>query len=121
MSADAAFPYGFDASGRTARAGEDDHVEDMIEQFLFTAAGERVMAPEFGSGVLQTLFDRNSPEVAAALALVVQAGLQRWLGVLIEVADVTVTSADATLSVRVVSTVRRTGEVRTRVFERGLV
>lgn len=115
------YPYHFDALGRTAFAEEADHVEDMIEQFLFTAAGERVMLPEFGSGLLQMIFGPNSPEVAAALQFGVQGGLQRWLGDVIEVRDLVVTSVDSTLTVRVVFAIRRTREVRTRVFERSLI
>lgn len=114
-------PYGFDTRGRTSLADETDHIEDMIEEFLFTAAGERVMLPEFGSGLLQMLFAPNSPEVAAALQFGVQAGLQRWLGDLIEVRDLTAESDEAALRVRLVYSVRRTQETRTRVFERRLV
>ena len=114
------FPFGFDRLGRTALADESDHVEDMIEQFLFTAAGERVMLPEFGSGLLQRVFEPNSPEVAAALQFSVQAGLQQWLGDVIEVRELAVTSEDATLTVRIAYVIRRTSEARTRVFERGL-
>ena len=120
-SGDVAFPYRFDSLGRTALAGEAEHIEDMIEQFLFTTTGERVMLPEFGSGLLQTIFDPNSREVAAALQFTVQSGLQRWLGDVIEIRDLVVTSVEATLGVRIVYVIRRTNEVRTRVFERGLV
>ncbi len=115
------FPYHFDVLGRTALAAETDHVEDMIEQFLFTSAGERVMLPEFGSGLLQMIFSPNSPEVAAALQFGVHGGLQRWLGDVIEVRDLAVTSEDATLTVRIVYAIRRTKEIRTRVFERSSV
>jgi phage baseplate assembly protein W len=120
-TADPRFPYGFDALGRTARADPAAHVEQMIEQYLFTAAGERVMLPELGSGLLQALFDPSSPEVAAALQFTAQGGLQRWLGDVIEIRDLSVTSAEATLTVRVEYAIRATAEVRTRVFERGLV
>jgi phage baseplate assembly protein W len=118
---DPRFPYGFDALGRTARADPAAHVEQMIEQFLFTAAGERVMVPELGSGLLQALFDPNGPEVAAALQFTVQGGLQRWLGDVVEIRDLTVASDEATLTVRVEYALRATAELRTRVFERGLV
>jgi len=30
------FPFHFDTHGRTATTGDDDHIRDMIEQFLFT-------------------------------------------------------------------------------------
>ena len=115
------YPYHFDRSGRTAVTDDDDHVRDMIEQFLFTSSGERVMRPEFGSGLLQMLFAPNSPEVAAALQANVQAGLQRWLGDVIEIRDLTAESTDSVLRVRLTYTVRRTNETRTRVFERTLI
>jgi len=114
-------PYHFDSGGRTALTDDDDHVRDLIEQYLFTSAGERVMLPEFGSGLLQMIFAPNSPEVAAALQFNVQAGLQRWLGDVIEVRDLSIESVDSQLRVKLVYTVRRTNETRTRVFERSLV
>lgn len=112
------FPFHIDSRGRTATTGEDDHIRDMIEQFLFTNAGERVNRPEFGSGLLQMIFAPNSPEVAAALQFTVQAGLQRWLGDVIEVQAVEVTSQEATLRVHVKYLVRRTQETRIATFSR---
>jgi phage baseplate assembly protein W len=90
----------------------------MIEQFLFTNAGERVNRPDFGSGLLQMIFAPNSPELAAALQFTVQAGLQRWLGDVIEVRTVEVTSEEATLRVMVSYLVRRTQETRVATFSR---
>jgi hypothetical protein len=116
-----AFPYGFDARGRTAMADDTAHFEEMIEQFLFTSAGERLMIPEFGSGLMQMVFAPNSPEVASALQFSVQGGLQRWLGDAIEVRELSVESDDAILRVNLVYAIRRTPETRTRVFERSLV
>lgn len=115
------FPFHFDSRGRTAVTDDNDHICDLIEQFLFTSPGERVNRPDFGSGLLQMVFAPNSPEIAAALQFTVQAGLQRWLGDLIEVRDLQVTSQDATLSVQLQYVVRRTGEVRTGAFERSNV
>ena len=46
------FPCALDGRGRTAATDHDDHVRDLIEQVLFTAPGERVMRPDFGSGLL---------------------------------------------------------------------
>jgi phage baseplate assembly protein W len=116
-----AYPYRIDSRGRTALVDGDEHIAEMIEQLLFTAAGERVMMPELGSGLMQMVFAPNSPEVASALQFTVQAALQQWLGDLIDVRDLTVESTDSLLRVTVVYGVRRTSEVRTRVFERGLV
>jgi len=112
------FPFHFDRRGRTASTDENDHIGDMIEQFLFTEPGERVNRPDFGSGLLQMVFAPNSAELAATLQFTIQAGLQRWLGDLIEVQALEVTGEEATLRVLVQYVVRRTGERRTEVFER---
>lgn len=112
------FPFHFDGRGRTAETPEDDHIRDMIEQFLLTSPGERVNRPDFGSGLMQLVFEPNSPELAAALQLTIQAGLQRWLGDVIEVQALEVTSEDATVRVDLKYLVRRTQESRTATFQR---
>jgi uncharacterized protein len=110
------FPFHFDGHGRTATTDDDDHIRDMIEEFLFTNPGERVNRPDFGSGLLQMVFAPNSPEIASALQLTIQAGLQRWLGDVIVVQKVEVTSEEATLRVEIVYIVRRTQQQQTAQF-----
>jgi hypothetical protein len=112
------FPFHFDSRGKTAETTDDDHIRDMIEQFLLTSSGERVNRPDFGSGLLQLVFAPNSPELAAALQLTIQAGLQRWLGDVIEVQALEVTSEDATVRVNLQYVVKRTGERQTATVER---
>jgi phage baseplate assembly protein W len=112
------FPFHFDAHGRTATAGDDDHVRDMVEQLLFTSPGERLNRPDFGSGLMQLVFAPNSPELAAALQFAVQAALQRWLGDIVDFQEVTVINENAILRVTVVYAVRATGERRSETFER---
>jgi phage baseplate assembly protein W len=112
------FPFHFDGRGRTAATLDEEHIRDLIEQFLFTNAGERVNRPDFGSGLLQLVFAPNSPELAAALQFTVQAGLQQWLGDLIEVRQLDVTSRDAELRVEVQYLVRRTKQAGTATFTR---
>ena len=114
------FPFHFDNRGRTAETDDDDHIRDMIEQFLFTNAGERVNRPDFGSGLLQLVFAPNSPELAATVQLTIQAGLQRWLGDVIVVQKVEVTSEEATLSVLVQYVVNRTNQTQTVTFTQNL-
>ncbi|HNB51774.1 MAG TPA: GPW/gp25 family protein [Anaerolineales bacterium] len=114
------YPFHFDGRGRTALTGYNDHIRDMIEQFLFTNPGERVNRPDFGSGLLQMVFAPNSPELAAALQHAIQAGLQRWLGDLIEVRKLDVTSQDSTLRVDLQYILRKTGESQTESFERSV-
>jgi phage baseplate assembly protein W len=106
-------PFHFDETGRTAGTTDEDHIRDMIEQVLLTAPGERVMRPDFGSGLLAMVFEPNSPELASALEFTMQAALQRWLGDLIEVRRLEVTAVEGTLAVVVEYALRRTGEVGT--------
>ena len=115
------YPFHFDGRGRTALTSNDEHIRDMIEQFLFTNPGERVNRPDFGSGLLQMIFAPNSPELATALQHTIQAGLQRWLGDLIEVQALEVTSEESTLRVLVKYVVRRTNETQTQTFERSSI
>ncbi|MEM9267100.1 MAG: GPW/gp25 family protein [Cyanobacteria bacterium P01_F01_bin.13] len=113
------FPFHFNDLGRTATAGTDKHIRNLIEQLLFTNPGERVNRPDFGSGLLQLIFAPNSPELATALQFTMKAALQRWLGDLIEIQALEVESQDATLRIVVQYGVRLTGEQQTEVFERG--
>jgi phage baseplate assembly protein W len=113
------YPYHFDGRGRTASTGDDAHIRDLIEQVLFTAPGERVNRPDFGSGLMQLVFAPNSDELAAATQFLVQGALQQWLGDLIEVEEVVVSSEDSTLHVIVQYRVRRTAERQTAQFTRG--
>ena len=112
------FPYQFDERGRTAETGPDSHIRDLIEQVLFTTPGERVNRPTFGSGLMQLVFQPNSNELAATVQFLVQGALQQWLGDLIEVNGVQVTSQESTVSVVIVYTIRRTQERQTAQFSR---
>lgn len=114
------FPYLFDSRGRTALAQRDDHVRDMIEQLIFTNPGERVNRPDFGSGLLQLVFAPNSQELAATVQFTLQAALQRWLGDVIEVSDLEVTSVDSTLRISLEYVLRDSGQQQTATFTRGL-
>src|SRR6476646_3803423 len=111
-------PFHFDRRGRTAECDDAVHIREMLEQLLFSHPGERVNRPDFGSGLLQLVFAPNSPELAAALQFTVQASLQRWLGDVIDVQSLEVTSEDSTLRIAIQYVVRRTGETRVETFQR---
>jgi len=113
------FPYRFDSRGRTAETDEADHIRDLIYQVLFTSPGERVMRPDFGSGLLQLVFAPNSDVLAATTQALVQGALQQWLGRLIAVESVRIESEDATLRVTVQYVIRRSTERVTATFVQG--
>ncbi|GAA2363871.1 GPW/gp25 family protein [Saccharopolyspora halophila] len=112
-----AFPYRIDQRGRTAQAGHDEHVRDLIEQLLFTNPGERVMRPDFGCGLLDAVFAPNRPELATTLELSVHASIERWLGDLVGVESLEIVSDDEVVRVRLRYLVRATGSHRDDVFE----
>lgn len=115
---DVAFPYRVDGRGRTADASLEEHVRDLIEQVLFTAPGERVNRPTFGSGAMQLVFAPNSDALAAAAQFTLQGALQLWLGDLVLVEAVEVENDGATLRVTVQYQLRRTQERRVERFAR---
>jgi uncharacterized protein len=112
------FPFRIDGRGRTAATDDADHIRDMIEQLLFTNPGERVNRPEFGSGLLQMVFQPNSVELAAALQFTLQAALQQTLGDRIQLLGVAVTNEDSTLQVTVQYAMRGEQQVQTAQFSR---
>ena len=115
-----AYPYSFDHRGRTAETADERHIRDLIEQVLFTAPGERVMNPTFGSGVAQLVFAPNSVELAGATHMLLQAALQRWLGELITLQSVSVEAADAALNITIAYAIRGTDQLQVQTFQRPL-
>ncbi|HEU4888310.1 MAG TPA: GPW/gp25 family protein [Thermoanaerobaculia bacterium] len=112
------YPFHIDSRGRTAECNDAAHVRDMLEQLLFTNAGERVNRPDFGSGLMQLVFAPNSPELAAALQFTMRAAIQQWLGDVLDLQGLDVSSEDSTLRITIRYALRRTGETRTETIER---
>lgn len=119
MASNLSYPYHFDNRGRSAQEGEEAYIRGLIEQVLFTSPGERVMRPDFGSGLMQLVFAPNSPELAATIQFLVQGALQQWLGNLIALEAVEAEAAESVLKVTVRYAIRRTGAGQTATFERG--
>ncbi|UCH59271.1 MAG: GPW/gp25 family protein [Anaerolineales bacterium] len=95
------YPFHLDGSGRLASASEEAHIEQLIEQLLFTNPGERVNRPDFGVGLMHMVFAPDSDELAAANQFLVQGALQQWLGDLIQVEAVEVQAQESSLQVTV--------------------
>lgn len=112
------YPFHLSPRGGTALADDRKHIRDMIEQLIFTAPGERVNRPDFGSGVLQMVFAPNSPELAATVQFTLAAALQRWLGDVIEVRALQVSALDSMLSIELSYAIRATGEAQAASFTR---
>ncbi len=111
-------PFHFDGSGRSARCSDDDHIRDLIEAVLFTAPGERVNRPDFGSGLMQLVFEPASAELTATTRMLVESALQQWLGDLIQVEALQVEVQDSALLITVQYVVRRTQQRQVAQFQR---
>ncbi len=117
------YPFHIDDKGRVAEANEDNHIQDLIEQVLFTSPGERVNRPDFGSGIMQLIFGKNNQELAVATQFLVQGALEQWLGDIIDIETVDATAVKSisegdSLQVIVKYVVRRTNEPKTVQFTR---
>ena len=113
------FPFQVDHKGRTGLSADDEHIKEMIQQVLFTSPGERVNRPTFGSGLMQLVFQPNSPELAATTQFLVQGALQQWLGDLIKFTGVQVESVESTVTVTVQYVVLATQQRMSAEFTRG--
>jgi phage baseplate assembly protein W len=118
VTAHVGFPFRPDARGRTTSPVQARHVRELVEQLLFTAPGERVNRPSFGSGLLQLVHEPAADELAAATQLLVQGSLQQWLADVIEVQSVEVRGQESLLEITVRYSVRETGERRAETFRR---
>lgn len=95
------YPLALD-SGRAQFAVETDHaahVDQMIRQVLLTAPGERIDRPDFGAGLRALVFAPNGDAAAAILETTVRQSLEKWLGDVITVDEVTAEAREETLVV----------------------
>ena len=105
-----ALPFGPTALGRSAAVeyGSDAQVRQMLELVVFTLPGERVMRPDLGSPALQMVFAPGGGPAAIALEAALHAAVQQWLGSVLTLVDLSVTTAegDAALDIAITYEVR---------------
>jgi len=108
------YPFAIDAGARKLAEERDypAYVEQLIKQVLLTSPGERVNRPDFGCGLRQMVFAPNSDITASLVRVSVIQALERWLGDLIRVDDVTAAAVEETLEVRIAYTLKARGERR---------
>lgn len=95
------FPLRLDTRGRAALVDDETYLSGLVEQVLFTAPGERVNRPDFGSGVGRLVFAPSGDALAQSTQALVQGALQGQLGDLLRVENVQVTAVDSRLEVTV--------------------
>ncbi len=77
------------------------HVEQLIEQVLFTSPGDRINRPDFGCGVKRMVFAPNSDVSASLVQVVIFESLKRWLEPVITVSDVKAQAIEERLEIRI--------------------
>jgi phage baseplate assembly protein W len=112
------FPFRIDSSGKVETTSQSAHVVEMIEQVLFTVPGERVNRPDFGCGIAQMVFENESTETDTVIQVMVQGALQQWLGDVIQLESVDVTTDDSELTIQIQYLLRSTRERKISKFIR---
>lgn len=112
-------PYRIDGSGRTALTGDiRRHARDLIEAVLFTSPGERVNRPDFGSGLLDMLFDTNNQALETAADFLIQSAIQRHLSEVLTVSELSLRRDEGLLEITLSYVLRDTGEAVSDTFRR---
>lgn len=84
------FPVEVDDTGKIALSEYEDDIREAIRLILVTAKGERVMRPDFGSGLHEFVFAAMSVTTMGSIQAAVQNALIEWepriqvLGVAVE-------------------------------------
>jgi phage baseplate assembly protein W len=84
-------------------------VAQLIRQVLLTTPGERAHRPDFGAGLNRMVFAPNDPATASLLQTTIFQNLNKWLGNIITVNNISVSADDATLNVTVAYVVKARG------------
>lgn len=66
------------------------HVDQLIKQVLLTNPGERIHRPDFGCGLRRMVFAPNNPAIASLAKVTILQALEKWLGTVISVDDISV-------------------------------
>ena len=104
-------PYRIDATGRSATTEDSRaHARDLIEAVIFTAPGERVNRPDFGSGILEMIFDTNSQALETAAEFLIRSAIQKHLSDILTVADLSFRRDEGRLEITLAYELRATGE-----------
>jgi phage baseplate assembly protein W len=70
-----------------------DQIKSNIKNLLLTQKGERILQPEFGSGLQSILFDFNDDDVATKIEDTINEAFEMWLPY-VTIADIVVDQTD---------------------------
>ncbi|HZJ64913.1 MAG TPA: GPW/gp25 family protein [Kofleriaceae bacterium] len=93
------FPFGITPTGGVFVQGGDALLRGKILQLLLTSPGERVNRPDYGTRLLDLVFDPNSEVLAATMEFTITRALQQAFADEIQLDAVQLTTDDNTLLV----------------------
>ena len=70
-----------------------DQMKSNIKNLLMTRKGERLLQPEFGSGLHELLFDFNNDDLAVQIEDAITSAVSQWLP-FITIEEIEVTASD---------------------------
>ena len=73
-----AFPIRVDGAGGIRTSSDEEDIREAVEIILRTVLSERVMRPEFGSGIQDLVFEPNNANLAGRIDFLVKKALERW-------------------------------------------
>lgn len=112
------FPFQFNLYGHISSTTYDLHIQEMLEQILFTSPGERVNRPDFGCGVELMVFGSTSPEILSVKQTQINSQIQKWLGHLIQVLEVKITTNENRVEILIRYMIYQNQQETTQVFSR---
>ncbi|THD35872.1 MAG: hypothetical protein E7773_07945 [Sphingomonas sp.] len=101
MNRQIAFPYRLAPSGQTETSDLDDYIRDLLAQIVFTDPGERVNRPDFGCSLRRLVFTDGRSETTAAVEALIHSALRQWVGEVVQIQQVDVTTADSLVAVTI--------------------
>jgi phage baseplate assembly protein W len=87
-------PLQIGGSGFTQTYNTTDQIKSNIKNLLLTQRGERILQPEFGSGLHEILFDFNNDDIEGKIENAINEAFEQWLPY-VTIADIVVEQTDA--------------------------
>jgi phage baseplate assembly protein W len=111
------FPVQVDPStGRIMLSQHEEDIAEAIRIILWTARGERVMRPDFGSGVHQYSFEENDFTILSMLENDLERSIREWEPRVENVKVKAIPDGGGKLNIHVSYTVRTTNNLFNQVY-----
>jgi uncharacterized protein len=87
-------PLQIGGTGFTQTYNTTEQLKSNIRNLLLTQKGERILQPEFGSGLHEILFDFNNDDIEGKIEDAITEAFEQWLPY-VTIADIVVEQTDA--------------------------